>query len=427
MRISTRLLLIYAAVAVLAPSMAQAESEIQSRRGGPGFIPGYNLKLGAITFDANYRLDATYDDNSNRASDSSGEREQGVSLTNYVGLNMNWPVTNFLTLDAGFTLGYEEYFAGDGTGGFLFDYRGTGLVSTGDTFAAEMKIGDNALLSLIDDLSISAGDVLISDDADTEDLRILRNDLALQYEVDLSELISAQARIGHRIKRNLGASEFDVRDRNENYAAAGLDWRLNRDLSVGPYASYRSYEHVEDNGAVAANNDADEYEVGIEGTYQLTDYTALDMSVGYQNIEFDNDNNPGVGDDETSGLTASAGFVSQLSYYLYHSGYVKYLRRLGTSPFNNYSKDLRLSYNLNWIINDQWFTRFNFDWLHSEDSSDAFGETSDTYMPGVLLGYNVSEALSLHASYRRTINDSEDFESQDYTRDLYTVGLNYNF
>ncbi len=399
---------------LLLPCLLYGGSEIRRRKDRlrPESEEDYNIRFREIYLDLGYRLKVVADDNTNRATDTATQ-ESGIYTENGLDVRLYWPLTPDFTLRADIYAGYISFFSGEGTDGWVFE------ATSDESFAVDMKLGENGLLSVVDRISANVESYEISAVGDTKDLKMLENDLAVQYEVDLSTLYFAVCRLGQADSRSLN-DDFEHRDKRTEYAAVLLGWRINRDLTTGLYGSYR--EHRYDR---PINNDADEYEVGIQSTYQLTKFTTLQLSAGYQNLDFDPAHTPAATEDG-DGITGEVAIRSQLTGQVNHSVSAKYHRRLGTSGLINFSEDWLSMYSLNWRTNRNWQVKLNCTWLHSEQQSEASGEDYDLLTPGIQIGYEFAPGSSLTIAYEYNEKHS-DMDFHDYSRNICSLSLVYNF
>jgi len=400
-----------------------AASEIWSRQAAFIDAPNYNIKLGEMRLAVGAYVKVTADDNNNRATDSDNE-EEAVLGAYGLKLSVYYPINPDFIINVKGSVGYVSVLSGDGTDG-LQVLAGLGSTST---LSLDAKVGDNGTLSLIDVLTVSVETVELSTAENTQGLRMLVNDLALQYEVTLSQLYSATAKIGRQDHEAL-EDEFDARDRYVHYVAGRFGWQMNADQRLSPYVRYAEHNfdeapRIRDRVLELGNNDADELEAGLEFSWRLTDVTNVTVSVGYQSLDFDTDHTP-VADEDAQGVTAQVAFSSQLNRSMLHSASVKHHYRVGTSSRVNYSEDILSQYNLRWDLAEDWFASYTLNWLYSRDAS-VFGENSHTYTNDLKLGHDYNDALSLSVGYRRTDKESEE-DDRSYRRNEISAGLTYKF
>ncbi len=390
-----------------------AGTRINSRRERAAEQPDYNIKLGELSLDGAYRLGLSYDDNTNSIYDTN-LKEESTDLENGIDIRAYWPLTPGFLLDVNLYLGYISTLSGEGKNGFV------ARTSADESLALDMLIGDNSTLSLIDTININTETAALSAQDRTEDLRTLVNDLALQYEVDLSEYYSLLFRLGRETTRTLGTSDFENRDAQRDYLALGLDWQMNSNLSLGPYISFRRLRHKEE-----INNDSDEYEIGIRGTYQATEVTHVSLSLGYQNVDFDTDNDPTATED-SGNIAASLAINSALSDSASHGLIARYENVPGTIVGVNSTQDLTLTYNLKLALTDELQTTFVMSYFRSREDADQ-GDDSHTFMPGIRVDYRYSERLSFNLNLQAYKKHSREDEQREFSRHVIAFGMAYDF
>jgi len=378
--------------------------------GEPKRRASYNLRLGSMEIDLSSRASVIYQDNANAASDNDAKEE---ATYGELGLNIAafWPVRPEFQLNLQGYLGYRFVLSGNGTESVIAEASESG------TLGADMRIGDNGILSLVDTLSISADTIEFSEEENTADLRMLNNELALQYQVEPSPQLSLSARVGRKDDISLDA-KFDYRDMHTYYLSGAADWRLNRRMSVGTYGSLRAHRHKR-----PQNNDADEFEVGLRWQEALSDVLNLYMSGAYQGVDMDTSNSPTI-TGQSSGFTGTAKVEWDVTRHFSHWLQTVYYRRLGTSPDVNLTEDLKSSYGFYWTFVKNWYLSYMLAHLRSHEVAND-GETSNTWVNNVRIGYSLEHA-SIYAGYRRT-DRASDMDDRGYRQNEVSLGLIYDF
>lgn len=402
-------------LSLFVPALAFCGTEIQPRiaRVAERELPDYNLRFGELRLDLGYEGSVEYDTNTNSMNKSS-DRDEGALLENGIDVGIFWPLSPAFTLDTTVYIGYGSRLSGDGTGGLILETRDE------ETVALDLRLGDNAILSLLDTASVNTLTVAESAEDSTGNLSILRNDTALQYEVILSDYMSLAVRAGREIERTLDSDTYENRDADTDYISATGGWVVNSACVVGPYASFRRLKH-----RTRGNNDADDREVGLQGTYMLTETTQLKLSLGYQGIDFDTDNDPTVTDD-ASGWVGSFGVISSPSAWIRQSLTLSRGQRYSSSVGNNYNKDTMLAYRLQWDLNERWSTDLGITYFHTSETGPG-RDITNTVSPSIRIDRRLGERSSLYARCRYYLTDSRTDEQSEFTRVRTEVGVNVDF
>ena len=400
-------------IGVLLASWASAQSRAPYRRGMKDAQEGrpYNLRLGAAQFDFATNFSVAYDDNATRGTTEATEKD---AVTGRVGVDtgLYWPMTPDLALDFDIQAGWLQNLAGDGPQG--------PSIRAGDrsNFQLDWAVGDTGTLSLLDRVSITTDSSQVARQAGGNDLRLLNNDAALQYECEPSPLWRSVLRVGREDVKSFDDA-FKYLDRESYYGESKIGWNLNADMTLSLYGNAADYTYTAE-----MKNDATAWEVGIEHLWYATAVSRVTTSVGYKEISFDTDNVPTV-QEEAAGGTARLMIDSSLSPTVQHGLTVSYAPELASPTTVNYSEDTIGAYRISWQFAPAWVVGYTGTWLHSREAGDA-GETYDLFINGLMIGVQVSRKASLSLQYRRLEKDSDNGDS-NYRSNEFTAGLRYAF
>jgi len=390
---------------------AYTPGEFQSRIGASQRERAYNLRLGDLQFDLAGRLRLAFDDNSNRAS-AAGRRQEALTLEYGCDVGVYYPVSYDLRLDATFYAGYANVIAGDGgVDGFI------ARATEATALAVDLRVGGNGLLSFVDTVRTHHESL----DAPLEEgpgtLRELENDMALQYEHQLSKTLRPALRLGRYDLRSLNG-EFGNRDRITHYVGARLDWRADRESTIWPYGRLGESVHPE-----KQHNDGTEFEFGLGWLWQMSKKTRIELAGGWQGWDFDPSNVPEATEDET-GPTGKFVMISQVTRRINHGATVKYYRRIGTIPLVNFTRDLRATYRLDWSLTRRVQLTGFLHWLNVEQCGPN-GIEEEYLVTELQLGYRYNR-FSCYIGYTHTDKQS-DRSDYEFLRNEYTFGVRHNF
>jgi hypothetical protein len=399
---------------IVAPACAYyIPGEFQTRAGAAERQRAYNIRFGRLQLDLIGRARASFDDNAT-ASSASATREESLFLETGLDIGVYWPVSADLRLDATVYVGYLQVLSGDeGPEGWIARSK------EGTALALDMRVGDNGLLSIVDSLQTNLGTRLVSAPVvgDSADLYQLENDFAVQYEHQLDRQTRLSLRLGIDTLRSIN-SVLEDRDRDSPYAAARLDWRPDRELTIFPYWRYIEHEYP-----LNQHNDAIEYEVGLGVTWQMNSRSRLELVSGYQVLNFDICNVPEA-QEEFADWTGKAVFISQLSDRLNHALSVRYRQRMGNESTVNYNTDVSVAYRFDWSFHRRWNFGYFFNWIKTRESDvPAFNEKSIIH--DFQLTYRKRRTMLVFA-YTRT-DASGEVDVLEFGRNEYTVSLTYDF
>jgi hypothetical protein len=284
--------------------------------------------------------------------------------------------------------------------------------------ALDWDISETTLLSLTDTLTIDAdlSDQIVDDELLNS--RLFTNDLGLQLESEITRWIQLSLRAGREDVRSLD-SAFDYRDRVGYLLGGELMWQANRRTKVGPYFAWRTYEHLQDQ-----RNDAVDMEIGGRLREQLSPTTSLDLTVGWQQLDFSLDNSPAITDEKGHGVAWSVSVSNRPRRNVSHSVSLKSYQRLGTSVAFNGSEDFTAGYRFDWDLNLRWHLTFLSRYIESQRLEDLSAD-EEQWSNEISLRYQYRR-YSMHAGYRNSRRWS-DFSDRDYETNEWSIGIGYDF
>jgi hypothetical protein len=409
-RCGKQILLALGAALCCLPS-AFAESDVRSRLGVSDRVRNYNFKVGELTLDFEARAITGGSDNGGRLS-SGGESntwlEYGLDTRIY------WPISPDVTLDTVVYIGYVQTTSGDGPEGLVV------RASEGIGMALDWRLGDSTLLSLTDTLTIDVDSNNALVDDELVNSRLLSNYLALQLESDITRWTRGSLHAAREDVRSLD-SEFEYRDRVGYILGGELMRHINRRTSVGPYISWRTYEHVEEQ-----RNDATDFELGARLRRQLSATTSIDVSAAWQTMDFAFDNAPGVTDEKLDDVTWALALTNRPRRNVSQSLTLKQYQRLGTSVGFNGTDDFTVGYRFDWDMSRYWHVTLLSRYIDSDRLEEsAVDADEEQWSNEIILRYSKGP-YSLFCGYRHTRRWS-DFGSRDFATNDWSMGIGYDF
>ncbi|MCM8537259.1 MAG: hypothetical protein NE334_15070 [Lentisphaeraceae bacterium] len=386
-----------------------ADSVVSQRLAkGDKDLERYNLKLGELFVDSSYKMTLGYDDNSNTSS-SSSNREEGFYVINGMDLGFYAPISEDFIIDTDFFIGYKNWLSGNNTDGLIVD------VNSGDTLAFDWRVNEKTTISLVDRLQIGVQEIEeSSEDENSDEQRILKNDLGLQLFQELNEQSSYGIKAGLNMVKSLN-DKFEERERDETYIGAEFNQKVGSKLTLSPYFVFREYDFDKD-----INNDAEEWQLGLTLKGDLSENLYAQLSLGWQQLDFDGN----LEDDKEGGLEGSLLINQQLSEDLDHSLYIRHNKRVSQSAGVNFSKDWLFSYNFGCQVSSSLILTPKLTYFVSEDKV-SDGEEYDVLMPGLSLAYKISEILSFELDYLYSEKNSD--TDSEYDRTEVFMSFIYDF
>lgn len=368
----------------------------------------YNLKLDNVYLDFQYDFTVGHDNNPLSATTETS-REESAYMINSVNVGIYSPLSEDFSIDTSFELGYRNWYNDDLKDGLIFDAR------SGDTLAFDWRINENITLSLVDRLTMNVESVQDQKDNEgSDEQRMLKNDLGLQFFHELTEESSYGFKMGYNYIQSLN-NENEERDRDDYYVGVEFNQKLSQVLTLSPYALYREYDYDVDQ-----NNDGDEWQVGTKLSLIASETVYTELSLGVQSMDFEGD----LEEDDETDLMGSLLISHTISEMMNHYVFVSYGKRASVAPSINFSSDWLLSYKYSWQINQKLKIAPGVTWFISEDEVPD-GEEYDLLMPEIGLVYDITEKLGLSLDYKYTNKNSN--TPREYNRTNLSLSLTYDF
>ncbi len=373
----------------------------------------YNLRLGNLQFDLSGSIDAAYDDNINRAEDN---EEDGVEVVPKIGINAYWPLSPYVSLNSGISLGYRYYLGGDGEDGLIIGGSEGQLAASMGT---DIVLGDQ-IFRVTEQFSRRVDTLDILARGETDDYVYNENTIGVHYRKDWTEYVSFNANYQHT---NGWTDDTDFQDHASDALQLNTMWAMNRQLQIGPYFNVQTTRFDEN-----LKNDTVTYQPGIGFTLRPTKKSSMTIqgTLGYEFLNVDTENNPAI-DDEDNSVSASLTFSAPMPItdHVSHalSTSMQNTQALG-SQNANYSTQKWVRYNILWAIRRNMTISANAAY-GKIDESDR-GENADLVQGGVNLSYSFSPNTSLDFGFNHTVKNSDE-PGADYTNARITANFSYNF
>ena len=378
----------------------------------------YNFRFSELrlAFTGNARLRWTdnigYVDNG-----GSNSEDSGWSLIPSLGMDVYYPVSQYFQISAGITGGYEYYFSGEGENQFFVE-GSKGSASADIT--AVLRLDEDSSIRFRDSWAREVDSLNIAARNRTEDYAAWRHTFSALYSKALNISTTGKVQYTHG-DRWATEDEYDYLDYRKDSLDVVLLYRLLSKLRLGPYLSASKTRFTEE-----LRNDRAIYEGGLSGvgeTYFVNNIN-YDFNIGYQLPDIENDNDPAATDDD-SRLVTKLNVSMAPGALPGHRVRIKYGRNYEDSDQGvNYVDEFLLGYGLDILVMESVMVKADIDWLDISESDN--GENAELWRFTLGCSHKLNEKTSIRAEYRYT-DKSSDISGNEYSQNLFEVGLSYRF
>lgn len=375
--------------------------------------PEYNLRLGPVDIGFLVGVAGEYNDNITLAPDDSPDplfqKESDIIIRPFAQVDAVWRLTELNELRFSLGLSYEKYLDNS-----EFDSESV-LVSPTSAVALRFFVGDFRI-TVSDSFSYQEDPYSLPTISNQARYRRYENQVGVQVDYNATQEIILTAGYTHY---NLWTvdEEFESLENSTDTVYFRPSVEVTPAVAVGlnTSASWSRFA-AEDRG------DSTNYLIGPFVDMQLSEYTTARVEVGWQQVEFDTPLS--AGDEEGS---ETIYFRGEISNRLNES----FTQRLAFSHFietgfeTNFYEVYRADYALDWNIFAGVNVRPSIFYEHFESSGEG-GETGDRFGFSIGMGYQLTPSLTLGASYRFLIKDSN-LPFSDYTQNIFTLSIAYEF
>jgi hypothetical protein len=387
-------------------SLTSAEAA-ELRRKAATTLGYYNLKMGPTMWNFAGTLDTEFSDNIRL--ESSDLAKADVSFRPRIDTRMLWPITDRNSLNLRFGGGYAFY--------TTYTAYNRYFITPGTELSFDLYVG-KVWLNFHERVSITENSYQDPTVVGTADYSRLENTLGLTAVWDLNRII-LRGGYDHANYVNLQSSGSAYPDGQSDMLFVTAGYLLKPQMTVGTEfgGGFITYDRVE--GSLGFN-EAIQWSMGGFYEAQLTEYIKGRIGLGYSSL---------LPQGASSDMDDNSGFYGQATLFHRVNQQVDY--SLGASrevtvtsyggTLDMYS--LRLRTNLRVIQKTVLYGTFTFE--HG-DLVYSTSEVFDRFGPGLGLSRRLGEKVTASASYRFYWRDSN-YDSGDYTVNIFTLGLQYQF
>lgn len=388
---------------------------------------GYNVKAGPVQMSFSASMGVEYNTNVNISEE---DPIASLVLTPRVGMNLYWPITRLNNVSLNLGVGYNYYLNDPDLGGqyllvspatelmfnfFIQDFRITIYERPSVT---ENPTDDPTLTDVINYTffnNVAGIDVMW----DLNDLQFgigyanqirysLNDDYTYQDTVSNQIYANASALVQPFLRVGLEGSVYNTYYFNEQ------PFRGNGNAGEGERGSSRSASNL---------NNSVGYTLGLFAMGNISRFTAWSGGVGWQVIDFNEDNNP-LNTGNASNPYFYFGISNELNRYYTHTLSASF--ESDPSYESNFVETFNLGYGFSWILIRNWSLGGGAFYQNGTESPGPESEDFTRVGISLSLGYQVTKKLVARVYYSVISKGSTVFDD-GYNQQIYGLNLTYNF
>jgi hypothetical protein len=367
----------------------------------------YNLEWGPIDYNFNASLTGAYNDNINYASTHT---QSDFIITTAAGVNARWITSDDNTLTFNLGIGYNSYVEHPQDDSVYIDPN--------SKISYNFRLGDYFSINVHEALSYQQNPALIPQVSNVSNFPVAINDAGISLSWGGSDIFTPQITYDH-INQFAFTSQYSYIDYNEDIIGPSISFHLAPHLTtgIGATAAWTRYDQTR-------QNDSTSISIGPFVQWHPDDNLSGSASVGYSESQYATGGQDGDNSNSNKSFYGSLGVSYQIDPYWNASlvGGEDYIPGLTS----NYTRQTYGGITATWNPGSNFNMSGRIYAANYQDSGATISEDSNNYTAGVTASYSLSSHATLSASYYRTIKDS-DMRQQNYTQDLISVGINYQF
>jgi hypothetical protein len=384
-------------------------SEAAAMRSQAELPAHYTFRTGPVSYDLSTALSIEANDNIGLAED---HRVADIIFRPSIKLDSAWQITPLNTLRFSLGMGYAAYLANP-----RLNSRSV-LVDPGSQIQFDVFVGGHLKLNFHDRFAI------VQNPIDEPNLsNIARFDrfqnasgVTANWDFDVLQFVLGY---DHFIYRSLG-QEFNFLSRNEEQFFGSASVRVSDALTVGVDANGGIVNYV-----TKFNNNGFTYSSGPFFEAQLSPYTKLRITGGYQGMEFDQSGTTGD-KSQYNGWYANATITQRLNQYWTHALSAGHEARLGLDT--NFAKYTYVRYVADWRINSRWNANLQAFLEEADESGNLALISENAFRVGATASVSCRLGERLTSTFRyEYVNKDSDLLLRSYYQNVGILSLAYDF
>lgn len=395
------------------PGYQQAINNYQG--GSPGIPASYDLKVGDVYLRAGGGVDFTFNDNVSLRSDN---EDPDFIISPNARLGYYFPFTRENGMQFSLDFGAQLYMNHD-------EFNNFTIFPNGDNAFEIYGEADNWSFRLRDTFQLYSSPLVNNYSTGSGLVRQFQNVTSLTADADYDEVVTGLG-YSHLFYKYWG-NDYEYLDRQSDNFNTYLGFRVTSPLILGVNAgvNYDYYDGGDLNDSFGVNG-------SIYSQFVLTRNISGGASVGWGWNKYEDG---GRFDDSSDFSDIIFSFVlsHEVNKYFRHS--INVFKNLQPGVTSNYQDTISLVYNIGWDLFRFWTVDLLYSYIYYDSSSSDVSESAGLHRLSLGHAWQLTKSLNLTARYTFQLKDSEldvDLDdwnetNQDYTQNVFSVGLQYLF
>ena len=388
-----------AAQEALRASMA-GDSAAAARKQAQNTVGYYNLLWGPVSLRAGASLSEEYTDHALNSTGGGGD----LITRPAVNLALNWPVTEYNTLNFTLSGGYSLY-AQNSTLNQLFFNPGSGL-------SFDIYVGD-WVFDLHDRMTVTENNYQNPTAHGSQGTSSFQNDAGVSGMWDLNKIV-VNTGIDHVNYMSLGQGTSSQPDSSTENLSLNAGYKVRPEIMVGPQigGTLISYDQT---GTGASVGNGTQWSAGAFTSVQVSTHLSFRLDGGYTLYTPENS--------RTNLNQSMTGLYFQFSVSHQVNEHINYSISAGRSidfSYNGLYDRLFIQLSPNWLF----VRNFTFSTPIGWEQDTRSGLSYTQFSAGFSVGHPITKKLSASLSYN-CVSDTSNQAAYNYVAN--TVGLNFNY
>ena len=370
-----------------------------SRKQAQNTVGHYNLMWGPVTLRASSGLSEQYSDHAGNSANGSSDLITRPSAN----IQLNWPVTEYNTLNLSLDAGYSFYSQNSALDQFFFN-PGSGL-------SFDIYIG-SWVIDLHDRLTMSENSYNNPTAHEAQGTSTFQNDGGVSGMWDLNKLV-VNVGYDHVNYMNLGQGGASQPDSSTENLSINTGVRMTPTIMVGPEVGGTLVTYDQTGSALVSNGT--QWSAGAFSSFQVSEHLSLRLDGGFTDYTPETT--------KTNLNQTMTGLYFQLSLSHQVNEHVSYTVSAGRSidfSYNGLYDRLFFTVSPSWLI----IRDFAFSTPLSWEQDTRSGTSYSQWSAGFLVGHPITKKLSASLSYQ-WIDETSNQANYSYTANI--AGLNFTY
>lgn len=383
--------------------------------GGSGVPASYDVKIGDVYLRAGAGVVFSYNDNISLKSE---DEDSDFIISPNARIGYYLPLTRENGMQLSLDFGAQFYMNHD-------EYNNFTLFPNGDNAFEIYAQSDNWSYRLRDTFHFYSSPLVSYRSTGSEDVRQFMNATILTADADYNQFLTG-AGYTHVINKYWG-DDYDYLDRQTDMLNAYFGVRVSSPVIVGVNAglNYDYYESDKLNDGLGVNG-------SVYTQFVLSRNISGGASVGWGWTRYE-EGGAFEDRDDFSDLIFSFVLTHEVNKYFRHS--LNVFKNVQPGVTSNYQDTINLIYNIGWDLMRFWTLDLVYNFTYYDTSSSDVSETATLHRLTLGNSWQLTKNVNLTMQYTLQLKESDievdfddwDIDAQNFSQNVFSVGLQYLF